>query len=230
MPYGVATGHRVARDSCGAECTHHRELARLRRDLHDGLGPSLAGILIRADLLARLMTGEEDPGQEVLHDLRREASTFLAEMRRLLTDRGPVELDGHDLAGGLSVLAERMSRAPLGPSGQRLVIRVDVADDVDTMNWAAQVTAFWIVKEALTNVVKHAHADVCTVRVRVDRGLRLSVVDNGHGGLTESGLGLGSMRERAAELGGWCDVTDTGQGIAVTAHLPEGQASHDRAA
>jgi len=102
VPYGLGVGRRV---SCGPECAHHRELARLRRDLHDGLGPSLAGIMVRADLLARLLSADALPdGGELLQDLRREASAFLAEMRRVLTDRDPVELEGRDLAAGLAVL------------------------------------------------------------------------------------------------------------------------------
>ena len=117
-----------------------------------------------------------------------------------------------------------------GAAAGELDVRVDVGPDVAGAGWDSQVAAFWIVKEALTNVVKHARASVCVVRVWVDKGVRVSVVDDGHGGLTESGLGLGSMRGRAAELGGWCDVVDTGHGVAVTAHLPEGRTSYDHAA
>ncbi|MFL6122735.1 sensor histidine kinase [Actinophytocola sp.] len=230
VPYGLAVGHRVDEDSCGGgECAHHRELARLRRDLHDGLGPSLAGIMVRADLLAQLMTKGDQGltgGREVLQELRQEASAFLAEMRRVLSDREPAELDRTALADALPAFGQRISAA----SGGRLSVRVDVAAGVDAADRTSQVAAFWIVREALTNVVKHARATACAVRVWVNNGLRLSVVDDGHGGLTESGMGLGTMRGRAAEFGGWCDVVDTGHGVAVTAHLPEGRVPHDRAA
>jgi signal transduction histidine kinase len=197
-------------------CEHQAEVQRLRRDLHDGLGPGLAGILIRADLLARQL--DRGPAEEMLRELRREAAAFMAEFRRVLADREPAELEGRSLADGLRVLAERMH-----VTGLEIVIDVTGDADRDT-----QVAAFWIVKEALTNVVKHAGATRCVVTVR--EGLRLSVVDNGDGGLHDGGVGLTSMRARAEELGGWCEVADTGRGVAVTAHLPEGRSRHDHTA
>ena len=175
------------------------------------------------------MTTNEVAARETLDDLRHEAAAFMAELRRVLADREPAELDDRDLTAGLTTLAQRMSAA----SGHRLVVEVHVDDEVGALDRTVQVAAFWIVKEALTNVVKHAHATTCAVRVSVDDGLRLSVVDNGRGGLANSGAGLSTMRERATELGGWCHVTDAGGGVAVTAHLPEdteGLVRHDRAA
>jgi signal transduction histidine kinase len=204
----------------GTACSHHRELARLRRNLHDGLGPSLAGIMIRADLLGQVLVRDEAAG--LLQELRQEASSFLAEMRRLLSDRLPRELESRNLAEGLSLLASRLSAG--------VDISVTVAPEVANVDWDTQEAVFWIAREALTNVVKHADARTCTVRVWADKGLHLSVVDDGEGGLANTGAGLSSMRTRAAEHGGHCDITDTGRGIAVTAHLPEGWSSYDRAA
>ncbi len=206
---------------CGAQCAHRQELTRLRRDLHDGLGPSLAGIMARADVLAALVNSGD--ARALLSDLRREASSFLGEMRRVLADRTPAELEEGDLARGVDVLASRM-RAASGVSFDVVV------DDVSEVSWPCQVAAFWIVKEAVTNVVKHAHASRCVVRISLNDGLTVSIVDNGRGGLAPTGLGLSSMRDRATESGGWCDIDDTGQGISVTAHLPEGWERHDRAA
>ena len=199
-------------------CAHHRELARLRRDLHDGLGPSLAGILARADVLAALVGQESRDVREVLGELRREASSFLGEMRRVLADRDPAELEDHDLAAGVRALAARMSAD----------VEVTVGD-VSRVSWDSQVTAFWIVREALTNVLKHSTASRCVVRISADAGIRLSVVDNGTGGLHATGLGLSTMRERATERGGWCDIEDTGHGVSVTAYVPDWEC-HDHAA
>jgi len=201
-----------------SRCAHQAEVQRLRRDLHDGLGPGLAGILIRADLLARQL--DRGPAEEMLRELRREAAAFMAEFRRVLADREPAELEGRSLADGLRTLAVRM-----GVAG--LEIEVDVTGDAER---DTQVAAFWIVKEALTNVVKHAGATRCAITVRADHGLRLSVVDNGTGGLHDGGVGLTSMRARAQERGGWCEVVDTGRGVTVTGHLPEGRSWHDHAA
>lgn len=199
-------------------CAHQAEVQRLRRDLHDGLGPGLAGILIRADLLARQL--DRGPAEETLRELRREAAAFMAEFRRVLADREPTELEGRSLADGLRVLADRMHVTGLA-------IDLDVSGDADR---DTQVAAFWIVKEALTNVVKHANATRCVITVHADDGLRLSVADNGTGGLRDDGVGLTSMRARAEDLGGWCAVTDTGHGVTVSGHLPEGRSRDDHAA
>jgi signal transduction histidine kinase len=224
-PYAELT----AACSTGA-CEHYQEMVRLRRNLHDGLGPGLAGIMLRADILAQLLTANRAAAEEMLRDLRHEAAAFMSEFRRVLADQSPAEMEGRGLGDALRVLAERMSRA----TGDTLTIRIDLdlgeqGDEhgVDhTVDRAAQVTAFWIAKEALTNVVKHAKARNCRIRVRVTDGdLRMSIVDDGVGGagLARRGIGLTSMGSRAAELGGWCEVTDgraPGVGVAVTAHLP----------
>lgn len=200
------------------DCEHYQEMVRLRRNLHDGLGPGLAGIMMRADILTQLMTANQGAAEEMLHELRREAASFMAEFRRMLVDQSPVELDGHQLDDALRTLGGRMSRA----SGNTLVVAAAVAPEVVEVDRAAQIAAFWIAKEALTNVVKHAKAGNCTIRVWVEDGLRLEIADDGVGGagLGRPGVGLTSMGSRAAELGGWCEVADNGLGVTVTAHLP----------
>lgn len=219
MPRALTVGNRKQRhtpaDCQVGECEHYVEMMRLRRNLHDGLGPGLAGIMMRADILAKLMTANQDAAEEMLRDLRREAAAFMTEFRRVLADQCPAELDGRDLAGALEIVASRMS--------QFVSVRVDVDPRASEVDRAAQVAAFWIAKEALTNVVKHARARDCEIQVRVDRGLRLTVVDNGVGGagLGRRGVGLTSMHSRATELGGWCEIADNGFGVTVSAYLPE---------
>ena len=203
-------------------CEHYQEMVRLRRNLHDGLGPGLAGIMMRADILGQLMTANQGAAEEMLLELRREAAAFMTEFRRVLADQSPAELDGKDLDDALRTLGRRMSRA----TGGTLTITTDVDPAAAAVDRTTQVAAFWIAKEALTNVVKHAKASTCTIRVRVDAGLCLSIVDDGVGGagLGHQGVGLTSMGSRAAELGGWCEVSDVGPdngpGVSVTAHLP----------
>jgi len=210
--------------STGA-CEHYQQMVRLRRNLHDGLGSGLAGIMLRADILAQLLTANHAAAEEMLSDLRHEAAAFMSEFRRVLADQSPTEMEGRGLAGALRTLAARMGRA----TGGALTIGIDLGDLDRHVDRAAQVTAFWIAKEALTNVVKHARARNCRIRVRVvDGELRMSIVDDGVGGvggagLGRRGIGLTSMGSRAAELGGWCEVTDgaaPGAGVTVTAHLP----------
>jgi len=216
----ASTPHTELTAECSTgRCEHYQEMVRLRRNLHDGLGPGLAGIMLRAEVLTELLTANRGGAEEMLRELRHEAAAFMSEFRRVLADQSPAELDGCRLGDALRTLAGRMSRA----TGAALDIRIDVAHEADEVDQASQLAAFWIAKEALTNVVKHAGAHHCEVRVRVDGGLRLSIVDDGVGGagLHRRGVGLTSMGGRAAELGGWCDVTAApGSGVAVTACLP----------
>jgi signal transduction histidine kinase len=199
----------------GHECRHHREVLRLRRNLHDALGAGLAGILMRVDILPILIARDPATAEEVLRELRREAAAFMTEFRLLLSDRGPSELDGHDLESALHALAERLGRTELH-------IEVAVEPTVREIGEVAEAAAYWIAKEALTNVVKHARARKCGIRAWVNGGLWVEISDDGVGGTetTGKGMGLESMRERATEIGGWCEVLDTGTGVTVQAYLP----------
>ena len=202
-------------DSC--ECEHYREVLRLRRNLHDGLGAGLAGILMRVDILPNLIAHDRSAAEEVLRELRRESAAFMSVFRRMLSDRGPAELDGHDLESALQTLVGRLNRADLD-----ITVAVDLPSGLD-IGGAAEAAAFWIATEALTNVVKHAKARTCTIRAWVKGGLWLEISDDGVGGteLAHRGIGLRSMRDRASEFGGWCEVLDTGTGVTVQAYLPD---------
>jgi signal transduction histidine kinase len=224
VPRALTTKQRHARtphteSACAiGACEHYREMVRLRRNLHDGLGPGLAGIMLRADILSHLLTDNRGAAEEMLRELRHEAAEFMSEFRRVLADQAPAELDDHRLDDALSALAGRMSRA----TGGTLTVTTDVDPAATEADGPQQVAAFWIAREALTNVVKHANAHTCEIRVRAADGLRLSVVDDGVGGIGGGrGVGLTSMHGRAAELGGWCEVADRADtGVAVTAYLP----------
>lgn len=224
MPRALTTKQRHARTphteaACRTgTCEHYREMVRLRRNLHDGLGPGLAGIMLRADILANVLTHNRGAAEELLRELRHEAAAFMSEFRRVLADQVPAELDDQRLDDALGALAHRMSRA----TGGTLTVTVDVDPAAADAGRPQQVAAFWIVREALTNVVKHANAHTCEIRVRAADGLELSIVDDGVGGVGGGrGVGLTSMHGRAAELGGWCEVADRADtGVAVTAYLP----------
>jgi two-component system, NarL family, sensor kinase len=212
------TSHRGC--SSGA-CEHYEQIVRLRRNLHDELGPGLAGIMLRADILSTLLSANQGPAEKVLRELRDEAATFMTEVRRVLANEIPAELDGHRLEDALAALAQRMSAA----TGGRLTVHIDVDVDDRDIDPATRTAAFSIAKEALTNVVKHAGASTCELRVWAADGLHVSVVDDGVGGagLARPRGGLTSMGSRAAELGGWCEVAGGAAphtGVVVTAHLP----------
>ena len=193
------------------------ERKRLRRDLHDGLGPALAALSLQVDALRnRLDAPEVDT--ELVH-LRSGIQGTVADVRRIVEGLRPPALDELGLAGALEQLADRLT------AGTDLLVDVQVNGPAEPAA-AVEVATYRIAQEALTNVVRHARARQACVRVRADDGgLVLEVTDDGAGTPTprDGGVGLASMRERAEELGGRLEVAGRpGAGTRVTARLPVG--------
>lgn len=189
------------------------ERRRLRRDLHDGLGPTLAGIA--AGLEAVQANGADH--LPLLDRLSSEAQAAIRDVRRVVDDLRPPALDELGLIGAIRQRAAALGGA--SPSWQ-----VHAPPDLPPLPAAVEVAAYRITAEALANVARHARATMCTVRVGLTDGrLTLRIADDGTGVATarDGGVGLMSMAERAAELGGRCTVTSTpGHGTVVSASLP----------
>ncbi len=215
-----------------AVMAREEERRRLRRDLHDGLGPSLAGHRLRLDLIAATM-GRDCPAAKDVDQLRIELAATVLEVRQVVEGLRPPALDELGLAGALTQMTSRLA------AGSSVVVDVAV-DDVERLPAAVEVAAFRIVSEAVTNTVRHSDADVCRVRVEVAGDqLLIRVRDNGSGiakrqvggttpeggaadtRSTADGNGLATMDERAHELGGKLTVL-TGEGTTVVAELPLG--------
>jgi signal transduction histidine kinase len=190
------------------------ERKRLRRDLHDGLGPSLAALALRVDTLRNEVRSGVDPEPDLLR-LRDGIRGTVLDVRRIVEGLRPPTVDDLGLGGALEQLAGRMSGA--------LAVSVD-AEPLAAMPAAVEVAAYRIVAEALTNVTRHSGARHAQVVIRRDTdGLHLRVSDDGTGVLAprEGGMGLASMRERAEEIGGRLDIDATpGRGTTVSALLP----------
>ncbi len=194
------------------------ERRRLRRDIHDGLGPVLASGGMRLELAGALLRKDPDAALAVLADLAGTQQQALGDLRRLVEGLRPPVLDQLGLAVALRQRADRFTG---------LVVTVDAAEDVEPLPAAVEVAAYHIVSEALTNVVRHARANACDVRLRRDGtrdgALLVEVSDDGVG-LPDSyraGTGLHSMRERANELGGDADASRApGGGTVIRARLP----------
>ncbi|HWM73329.1 MAG TPA: sensor histidine kinase [Nocardioides sp.] len=195
---------------------------RIRRDLHDGLGPVLGGVGMRLEAAGNAMEDDPETARRLLRQSRTEIGDALADVRRLVHDLRPPALD--DL-GLLAAIEQQADRA-------RSVLEVDVrVDDLGSLSAAAEVAAYRIASEALNNVVRHAGATRCEIRLStVDSALEVSVVDDGRGIAEDvvAGVGLLSLRERAEELGGRCEITcpESG-GTRVWAWLPFGEGGHD---
>ncbi|MEV0564330.1 sensor histidine kinase [Dactylosporangium sp. NPDC050588] len=190
------------------------ERRRLRRDLHDGLGPTLAGLTMRAE--TALAVGP-DAAERLLEEIVRDAETAMADVRRLVEGLRPPALDTLGLRGAL--VGHLAGWPPGGPRAG-----VDAADDLPALPAAVEVAAYLIAVEALSNARRHAGATTVRLALRVDGDrLRLSVTDDGRFTTSGAGVGMHSMRERADELGGTLDVTATDDGTTVTATLPIGE-------
>jgi signal transduction histidine kinase len=192
------------------------ERRRLRRDLHDGLGPQLAGVTLKLDAARNLLNHDPAAANTLLAELKTQTQTAIADIRRLVYDLRPPALD--DL-GLVSALREQISQYEY----QQLNITIDAPSDLPPLPAAIEVAAYRIAQEAITNIVRHANARTCIVSLGISNGLCLDIRDDGCG-LPEKprfGVGLSSMRERAAELGGRCEIGQApGGGTCVAAWLP----------
>jgi two-component system, NarL family, sensor kinase len=193
--------------------TREEERRRLRRDLHDGLGPSLVGLSMQVEAVRKLVAGPAR-ATAILDGLAGDLSACRAEIRLVVDHLRPAALDS-GLAAALRAECQRFSTPAL-------TVGVQFVGDLDGLPAAVEVAAFRVVAEALTNVTRHALAGSCRVLVQRDRWLRIEVADDGIGigAPTGDGVGLSSMRERAAELGGQFAVTRTEPGTAVTLRIP----------
>lgn len=192
------------------------ERRRLRRDLHDGLGPSLASLTLRVDTLRnRLAAGTAEPDRELLA-LRSTIQDTIADVRRIVEGLRPPALDELGLAGAMEQVAAGL-RTP------SRCVRTDL-DALPTLPAAVEVAALRIVSEALANAARHSGADELLLRVRLVGGaLVVEVVDRGSGTVSgrPGGVGLASMRERAEEVGGTLTVESRpGVGTTVRFRVP----------
>lgn len=200
------------------------ERDRLRRDLHDGLGPSLSGIALGLEAAGGLVGSEPDAAAEILARTRAEAEVAVREVRRVIDGLRPSALDLHGLAG-----AVRDTASALGLGRPGLPSFSLSTDPLPLLAPRTEEAAYRIVAESLTNVVRHADAEHCSVRLERRNGdLRLEVYDDGCGCAREggsghglSGHGLESMRRRAQDLGGSFDLAVVApHGTRVSAVLP----------
>jgi signal transduction histidine kinase len=195
------------------------ERRRLRRDLHDGLGPALAGVALGLDAVGRLTAAEPARAADLAGQLKHEVQASLADVRRLVEDLRPPALDQLGLAGAVRQQARLISERDPG-----LEVGVE-ARGVADLPAAVEVAAYRIASEALRNVSQHASARHCRVCLSLNGNgvLRVEVEDDGVGLAADrrAGVGLTAMRERAAELGGTFRTGPASSGgTRVTAILP----------
>ncbi len=202
------------------------ERRRLRRDLHDGLGPTLAAIGMRAEAASTVMDHDPAAGRRQLDALGDEIRVALADVRRLVDGLRPPALDELGLLGAIGQQAARLDGGPEREAGVPAIRVEAVPGSLPDLPAAVEVAAYRITVEAMTNAVRHAGARLCRVRLEAGAQLTIEVTDDGRGlpVAPRAGTGIESMRERAAELGGDV-VVERGPegGTRVFARLPIGR-------
>lgn len=201
------------------------ERRRLRRDLHDGLGPTLASQTLKLDAALDLLKSDPDAAAKLLADLKAQSQSTVADIRRVIYELRPPALDELGVVAAL--------RAHVGQYNPLNGLRIQIEsppEGLPPLSAAVEVAAYHIAVEALANVVRHAQARECCIRFSLAdpaRGgrpyLHLEIADDGIGLPDErrAGVGLFSMRERAEELGGACVVERRVEGgTRVAAQLP----------
>jgi signal transduction histidine kinase len=192
------------------------ERRRLRRDLHDGLGPTLAAQTLKIGSARALFQRDPAAADSLMGELENDIDTAMSDIRRLVYDLRPPALDDLGLVAAL-----RAHAAQYESSG--LCLTLTAPDQLPPLPAAVEVACYRIAQEALTNVVRHAKAQNCTIRLTLNSDLKLEIEDDGRGLPKDrkTGVGLSSMRERAEELGGTCVIEGRAEGgTRVIAKLP----------
>jgi signal transduction histidine kinase len=189
------------------------ERRRIRRDLHDGLGPELAGMALQLDSLASHLRGHAELAERAVR-LRDRLQQTVTEVRRIVEGLRPSAIDELGLAEALR---------QLGAAGADPGFSVRVPATFGDLPAAVEVAAYRIAAEACTNVIRHAQASSCSIDAEVRSGwLILTVADDGRGFGAEAavGVGLRSLHDRANEVGGSLEIRSAPGGTTVSSRLP----------
>ncbi len=191
------------------------ERRRLRRDLHDGLGPSLANAVMLSETARDLYDTEPERAALLFDKSIAQTRQAIEDIRRLVYNLRPPALDELGLVGAL-----REQIAGYAYTG--IQFHFSAPEVLPPLPAAVEVAAYRITQEAVNNVVKHANAKECSISLQVNHQVEISICDNGTGLSTDHPLGVGlvSMRERAAELGGSFFILRQERGTNILVQLP----------
>jgi signal transduction histidine kinase len=225
--YNVLLTSELQRSRARVVTGREEERRRLRRDLHDGLGPILASQGLKLAAISHLVDQDPSEARRLLDNVIQQNENTVGDLRRLVSGLRPPALDELGLA---NAIREQVLQPKGGISSQEtLQVQVEVEpENLPPLPAAVEVNAYRITLEALTNVIRHAQASNCHVRIALignetQAALELQVSDDGRGIPSNylAGVGLASMRERAEEIGGKLSVQAAPQGgTQVVAWLP----------
>jgi two-component system sensor histidine kinase DesK len=182
------------------------ERERIARDLHDVLGHTLSLIIVKSTLAGKLIDRHPEKAKDEIADIEKASRDAMAEIRSTL--RGYTSYK----------ISEEIQRAKSTLASAGILAESDTVEV--TMSPAQESVVALIVREAVTNVVRHSHARTCRLKLTTHNGsCVLSVEDDGRGGIQEEGNGLRGMRERIEALGGTF-VRDTTSGTKLKFEFP----------
>jgi signal transduction histidine kinase len=196
--------------------TREEERRRLRRDLHDGLGPTLASLTLKIDTARNKLHSDPNSADRLLVETKEQIQDTLGDIRRLVYELRPPALDELGLVKAVRAFVDQQNPVDL---------KISVEDSVEDPNMpaAVEVAAYRIALEGITNIIRHAQASNAVIRINPENGsLIVEIMDNGIG-IPEPipvGIGLTSMRERAEELGGQLKLIPQSPGTLLRACLP----------
>lgn len=213
------------------------ERRKLRSNLHDDLAPRLAALALTAAAAEELVDRNPYATKDILGELRTTIRQTVAEIRGLVYDLRPPTLDQMGLIGAIHERIKDLSATIPIQKGvintDRVVFTFNSPDQLPSLPAAVEVAAYRIATEAIVNVIRHARAKTCNISLVFNQhgerecGLEMKIEDDGIGvspiriNKKNGGIGIGSMKERAAELGGRFQLkTNTQGGTAITVFLP----------
>ncbi len=223
-PLGLAVGwvrlaSELRRSTQSVTAAREEERRRLRRDLHDGLGPALTGVSLGLRSAIAQLTPFDDAtvaaSRSLLARTADEVDATVGELKRIVRDLRPTAIDQLGLVGALDAFIRRFDAD--------VEVRAEIELGCDALPAAIEVAIYRIVTEAVTNVVRHARASTCWLRIAVGAAIEIDVLDDGVGIRPgqDDGVGWTAMRERAAELGGSVSIAARQpRGTSVSVHVP----------
>jgi signal transduction histidine kinase len=183
------------------------ERRRIRRDLHDGLGPQLASQTLTLTAARRVLANDPKAADNLLKEAVKHAQAATDDIRRVVYDLRPPALDDLGLIGAIQA---HIHKIELGG----LKIKMEFPDQLPDLPAAVEVACYLIVQEALANVIRHSGAEHCKIILLVNTCLHIEIQDQGRGipAQAQRGVGLESMRQRAEELDGSFEIFSSQNG------------------
>ena len=184
------------------------ERERIARDLHDVLGHTLSLITVKSELAGRLIERDPERAREELASIEQSARTALSEVRQAISGFNEQTLEQ----------ALEQARLTLRAADVELDLEADQQLDVPMPQ---QAMLSLVIREAVTNILRHAAARVCRIRLSEDNGgLRLEISDDGRGTIRPDGSGVQGMRARIEALGGEFSI-EHDRGVRLVARIPQ---------